>query len=590
MRILDKINIIGIAPNNNLKILMDIVSEQYSNINYISVVGDLMEGVNKLNTFDLNKVDVIISRGGTALLLKKLFEIPVIEINITVYDILRSIHLAQNDDNKKAIVGFNNITEKAITLRSLLDLDYNIITINNKDTAGQVLKALKEDGYDTIISDTITSTIALKLNMNSILIESNEESLQVAFDNAINIGQSQIKIKKENYILTKINKHNSNKTIVIDNNYNFLSKYSSNDVTKELSTKVINFFKNNNFEKTSFFQIIDENSVYNIQYNHELFSSASLYIFYVHKIDNYYPKKDIINEYSILFLSNELKKRKTNVFALLGEEFQKKMELYSKIQEPIFIWGEEGTPIQELVYRISVDSKKSDILWTIDVKEMERADWHNIINSQNSVLSNVGTLIFFQNMEYISEQNWNLLKEYSENTYLYNRNKIIYSAVINKKQHPPVLKEIINNFLSLRIPSIKEKISYLYSLITLFINEINSDYGKNVIGIEPNAMDIFVRYHWPENHSQLKHIIRQLVVQSEEAFITKAQVIDTLSNEKILYSMDAEKDFYRNKTLEEINYEIIKNAIEEANGNKTKAAERLGISRSSIWRVLNRHE
>src|SRR5699024_8880866 len=147
-------------PNNNLKILMDIVSEQYSNINYISVVGDLMEGVNKLNTFDLNKVDVIISRGGTALLLKKLFEIPVIEINITVYDILRSIHLAQNDDNKKAIVGFNNITEKAITLRSLLDLDYNIITINNKDTAGQVLKALKEDGYDTIISDTITSTIA----------------------------------------------------------------------------------------------------------------------------------------------------------------------------------------------------------------------------------------------------------------------------------------------------------------------------------------------------------------------------------------------------------------------------------------------
>ena len=69
-------------------------------------VGDLSHGKELVLRHIGENYDAIISRGGTAQLIKEVTEIPVVEISLSVYDILRAIKLAENYQERYAIIGF----------------------------------------------------------------------------------------------------------------------------------------------------------------------------------------------------------------------------------------------------------------------------------------------------------------------------------------------------------------------------------------------------------------------------------------------------------------------------------------------------
>src|SRR3954453_380791 len=75
-------------------------------INYS--IGDLDKGVEIAIFEEKRGTDVIISRGGTAQLIKKAVRIPVIDMQLSGYDMIRSLTLASNLKDKIAIVGFSN--------------------------------------------------------------------------------------------------------------------------------------------------------------------------------------------------------------------------------------------------------------------------------------------------------------------------------------------------------------------------------------------------------------------------------------------------------------------------------------------------
>ncbi len=76
-----------------------------------------------------NSYDCIISRGGTAALIREVTDVPVVEIQLSVYDVLSAMKLAENYSSRYAIVGFPNITESAHILCDLLGSDLDILTV-----------------------------------------------------------------------------------------------------------------------------------------------------------------------------------------------------------------------------------------------------------------------------------------------------------------------------------------------------------------------------------------------------------------------------------------------------------------------------
>ena len=78
---------------------------------------------------------MIISRGGTARLLKQSVSLPVIEIGTTVYDVLCTLQRANIHEGRVAIVGYSNITQDMGILRTLLPYQLDVFTIQSSSQA-----------------------------------------------------------------------------------------------------------------------------------------------------------------------------------------------------------------------------------------------------------------------------------------------------------------------------------------------------------------------------------------------------------------------------------------------------------------------
>ena len=137
------IRILGIAPYEGMKAIMKNLAKERDDIDLTVYVGDLEEGVEIAKQNFHGNYDVIISRGGTASLIEAAASIPVVEITLSVYDILRAIKLAENYSDSYAIVGFPSITSSAHILCDLLQYDIDIFTLYTQDEVQPFLKKLK---------------------------------------------------------------------------------------------------------------------------------------------------------------------------------------------------------------------------------------------------------------------------------------------------------------------------------------------------------------------------------------------------------------------------------------------------------------
>jgi transcriptional regulator with PAS, ATPase and Fis domain len=153
------------------------------------------------------------------------------------------------------------------------------------------------------------------------------------------------------------------------------------------------------------------------------------------------------------------------------------------------------------------------------------------------------------------------------------------------------------NVLNLNLPSLRERKSDISELVDFFIKKVNSKVNSNIKGITKEGMEILKRYDWPGNVRQLENVIEKLVIRSKGEYILTDMVRDSIDslnmskNEKIEKDKAEESGEYLNLdidgTLKEMQQKIIEKVIENTDGNKTEAARRLGIGRTTLWRHLS---
>lgn len=150
-------------------------------------VGDLQQGLQKAKELLGQGAEVIISRGGTARLLKDHLNIPIVEIKVTAYDILRALQKVKKKDQKIGIVGFENVVLGAEKLGDLLDLNLTVFPIQREEEVPALLQTADHQGIEIIIGDQIVFSQATSLGQRAILIESGRESLLQSFHGAYEI-------------------------------------------------------------------------------------------------------------------------------------------------------------------------------------------------------------------------------------------------------------------------------------------------------------------------------------------------------------------------------------------------------------------
>lgn len=150
-------------------------------------VGDLHQGLEKGRLLAEKGVEVIISRGGTAQLLKQALIIPVVEIKVAAYDILGALRKVPYRGQKIGIIGFENVIYGSHKLADLLDLDLTVFPVQKEEDVPIKMEEAIKKGIDTIIGDKVVVSHASKLGQKSVLIESGEESILQSFHEAYEI-------------------------------------------------------------------------------------------------------------------------------------------------------------------------------------------------------------------------------------------------------------------------------------------------------------------------------------------------------------------------------------------------------------------
>ena len=182
------IRILSIAPYEAMATSLIRAAEAYPGIQLEAYTGDLQAGVEIAQQLDLSQFDVIISRGGTAEMLRDVTDLPVVEIPVSLYDVLRTIKLAENYPDQTAIVGFPGVTENAHTLCNLMRFDIPIETVHHSEEVTQVLQKLRERNIHTVICDMVTHSVARSEGFQAMLITSGESSLHQALQDAESQG------------------------------------------------------------------------------------------------------------------------------------------------------------------------------------------------------------------------------------------------------------------------------------------------------------------------------------------------------------------------------------------------------------------
>ncbi|MBU1912955.1 MAG: sigma-54 dependent transcriptional regulator [Candidatus Omnitrophica bacterium] len=145
------------------------------------------------------------------------------------------------------------------------------------------------------------------------------------------------------------------------------------------------------------------------------------------------------------------------------------------------------------------------------------------------------------------------------------------------------------NVINIELPRLKDRVEDLGLLVSHFIEKHNKeDASKKITGITKEAMAVLEGYSWPGNIRELENMVARAVVLARSRKID----VDSLP-EELQKSRNGKTHGGNNNTLKDMLAEperdVIRKMLDEAHGNKKKAALKLGINRTTLYNKIKKY-
>lgn len=145
--------------------------------------------------------------------------------------------------------------------------------------------------------------------------------------------------------------------------------------------------------------------------------------------------------------------------------------------------------------------------------------------------------------------------------------------------------------LSIHLPALRERKADIPLLCEYFIQKYNREIGKEVKGVSEQALEHLMNYSWPGNIRELESVIYEAMVLSEKPLIEEDDLplrLKGIASEKEDIFFEPGKPLSQaiQAATEKVEKRLIEKALEEAGGNRTKAAQKLGISRKTLFNKM----
>ncbi len=140
------------------------------------------------------------------------------------------------------------------------------------------------------------------------------------------------------------------------------------------------------------------------------------------------------------------------------------------------------------------------------------------------------------------------------------------------------------NGIPIHLPPLRSRREDILALAESFLVRIGAEMGGGKRRMAPETVEILEKYHWPGNVRELENAIGRAVTLSEGEEITPPDLCLALADAEDEPATPEEVRFH--ESVREHKRAIIRRAIRQAGGNKTRAAEMLGLSPTYLSRLI----
>lgn len=586
--------------------------------------------------------DIIIARGVTYLALKeKLKDIPVIEIAVTGYDVIRAIDECKRSFNTEriAVIGSESMIFGAESLNKIMNVKLNTFQIKDEQEALEALEMARKYNCEAIVGGLMTYNIAKSIGWNSVWIKTGKEAIRQAIREAINAADVVTKERAKSELFKIILDKAKDGIIAVDKDgyINAINKtaYRNLDINQNNiidgmpikkifpQPKVLNAVKKAEKLSGDIYKIRDKMVVTNvnpIKVNEKKegavisFQNVDDIQEIESKIRRELSKKGLAAKYTF----NDIAGKSTELKTTIETAYK-----FSQVDSNILLIGETGTGKELFAQSIhSASIRREQPFVAVNCAALPE----NLLESElfgyvegafsGAVkggkvglfeLAHNGTIFLDEIGEMPPNLQAKLLRVLQENEVrrIGDSKVIPVNVRVISATNTELLKKIENgefrqdlfyrlDVLHLNIPPLRKRIEDVKLLFNIFIHEYAKRFKKAAPTITTAAYEALSRYTWPGNIRELKNICERLVVLDEKGEITEDDVKKQINYNSSKYSVNINPEGVVAKTskehsqssLEHAEKETIVNVLREVNFNKTKAAKRLGISRTTLWRKL----
>ncbi len=137
--------------------------------------------------------------------------------------------------------------------------------------------------------------------------------------------------------------------------------------------------------------------------------------------------------------------------------------------------------------------------------------------------------------------------------------------------------------IQIRLPSLTERLEDIPLLVQFFLKKYNEAYGKKISGLTRRAQAVLLRHAWQGNVRELENVISSASITTSGDFIDLADLPEGLQQRG---PRATDGDEWRPLSLEEVRKAHIHRVLDMCQGNRLRAAQVLGIGRTSLYRYL----
>ncbi len=142
----------------------------------------------------------------------------------------------------------------------------------------------------------------------------------------------------------------------------------------------------------------------------------------------------------------------------------------------------------------------------------------------------------------------------------------------------------------IELPPLRRRVDDIPALARHFIAKFNRSSHRTVTDVSKDALAALSRYRWPGNVRELESVIESAFAMGKASVIQKSDLPTDITGTFDGHAQPSSAAQSGVQTLSEAEREALLQALELAGGNKTRAAQLLGVSRPKLYKMMERHD